>query len=588
MNAWKEKFQISTSCTLTEALKNQWIKDTEYQKWAAQYYKLPLLKDSFFEKYPPSADFLDKMHPIANASAIPFLEWNNILYVACLEPQEIPTDQKTVFFIVSFKNMESLWQNIKTPVKDFPLEEQEASSELLNLSVQKEQIKKNILKKKNSDDIEFKYIHPLKAVLLSLGDWTKILIRLMTTKKKKTKQPPPTVLSHSHKQSEKLKSSNKETLSPVKTPPLNKATSDLKKQPSIILNIDDKDSAQNLEKTKLTEQENFSGTLNKNDDFTQNLEKIKLTEKEENLSVTLNKDDDFTQNSEKIKSSPEREEEEKPILLNLNEESQSPSSIQKKNSENLEKDTVFTPIVLQGEEHENSNVLSEESSFQESNPSEVKKENIKDEPDPPPTPIALEEEIKNQNPQKPQDISEPDKDKILYHKKEDEKTSMHKESGSFVILDQNKATSLNQLSVLRRPLEETKKYVNSYILFVLKKDVFVPYKWSSHLKNQKKAPGSIQKPSIFRIVYMSKQAYFGHIAPTLTNNSFFNQWGFETLPKHILLIPFLDAEKQNVLGGYLGISETQSLPIKILSAVEQILKPLNSYYEDGSLLKKVS
>ena len=55
-----------------------------------------------------------------------------------------------------------------------------------------------------------------------------------------------------------------------------------------------------------------------------------------------------------------------------------------------------------------------------------------------------------------------------------------------------------------------------------------------------------------------------------------------------MLIPFLDTEKQNILGVYLGISETRTLPIRCLKAVEQIVQPLSTYYEDGSLLKKVS
>ena len=542
MNAWKEKFPLSTSCTLQEALKNQWIKETEYQEWAAQYYQLPILKDSFFEEYSSSADFLDKIQPIANPSAIPFLEWNNILYVACLEPQEIPTDQKTVLFIVSLKNMETLWKNIKPSVKDLTLQEQ-TTSELLDLSIQKEQIKKNILKKKNNDDIEFKHIHPLKAILLSLGDWFKILIHFITTEKQEVKQSPFMAFSHSHKKNKKLKPSKKTAEPAAQTPKkekhqipfLNKTVSTSKKETPIALDIDDKNS---------------------------------------------------TSHSNNIKTPAE--EEEKLIPLNLNKDSKKSALTQKQNPKDLEKDTALTSIALQDENHENLNTLPEDSDFYESRPSESKKENNKDERvDPPPTPIALDKESKNQPLQNPQEIPESN-DEALYHKEEDANTPMNKASNSFVILDQNKTSSLDQLSLLRRPLEETKKYVNSYILFVFKKDLFIPYKWSHHLKSQKKVPGTIKKPSIFRIVYTSKQAYFGHIAPILANNAFFNQWGFETLPKHILLIPFLDAKKQTVLGGYLGISEIKSLPIKILNAVEQILEPLNSHYEDGSLLKKVS
>lgn len=557
INAWKEKFPLPNPCTLTEALKNQWIKETEYQEWAAQYYKLPILKDSFFEKHPFSADFLDKAQPIAKPSAIPFLEWNNILYVACLEPQDIPTDQKTVFFIVSFKNMEALWQNIQPPVKNLTLQEQ-TSSEKLEISIQKDQkekSKKNILNKKNNDDIEFKYIHPLKAVFFSLGDVVKILINFMTTKKKKTKQPPPQMLSH--KKNKNLKTSKPTASFSVKTqkhqtPSTNKAFSALKKEPPIALDKNDKDSVQTSDK-------------------------IKTPVKEDPPSLALN--EDSTPQLDNIQ--PPAEEEERPTPLLNTENSQQPHT-QTKIPKPFEKEEAPTPIALEDEISDNP---AENSQLQRN--SSLESKNKDDKTTLSPAPIPLNTENKDQSLQDHQENSESIKDENLDNKPTNTETPVQI-SGSFEILDQKKATSLDQLSLLRRPLEETKKYVNSYILFIFKENLFIPYKWSPHLKAQKKAPGSIQKPSIFRIVYMSKQAYFGHIAPILANNSFFNQWGFETLPKHIMLIPFLDTKKQNVLGGYLGISDTRSLPIKILSAVEKILQPLNSHYEDGSLLKKVS
>ena len=104
---WKEKFQLSTSYTLREALEKQLINETEYQEWASKYYGLPILEDAFFEKHSLLENFMENIQNIANPSAIPCFEWNDILYVVCLEPQEIPIHQKTVFFITSVKNMDS-------------------------------------------------------------------------------------------------------------------------------------------------------------------------------------------------------------------------------------------------------------------------------------------------------------------------------------------------------------------------------------------------------------------------------------------------------------------------------------------------
>ena len=107
-----------------------------------------------------------------------------------------------------------------------------------------------------------------------------------------------------------------------------------------------------------------------------------------------------------------------------------------------------------------------------------------------------------------------------------EQRSETNKSRSFLMLDQKKSSALDQLSPLRQTLEKTKHYVNSYILFVFKTDSFIPCKWSPHLKAQKKAPGSIQKPSIFRIVSTKQTALFWTSCTGIGQQLFFQPMGF--------------------------------------------------------------
>jgi len=511
MAEWKEKFQIPPSCTLREALKNQLINEIEYQEWASRHYGLPVMRDEFFEQHPSDVKFLDKIKQknIANSSAIPCFEWNNILYVVCLEPQKINTDQKTVFFITSLKTMESLWKKIESSEKQIPSHAQtlSLSEEQNNTKSQKthkekpSDIKKKVdVQKLENDNIEFERISPLRAFMFTIIDLSKGFMNLIAPDQKiPTKRTKSRPVTFSNIDKNKIKKAHKNPVQTIIPKPI---TSEI---------------AENNQ-NKTTSPINRKSAV------------------ETTAPIDLNKEKPYTGGS----SDSAKEETPTPIALD-------------KEEKPFDTDTP---------------------------PAEQKK----------PT-LATLENTKNSDSGKSYKNSTQKEE--IPSSSMDEKTSQeygaHNTTNSFLILDQKKVTALDQLSPLRRTLEETKHYVNSYILFVFKRGSFIPYKWSSNLqKAEKRVPGAIQKPSIFRIVYVSKQPYFGHLAPVLANNSFFNQWGFETLPKHVVVIPFLDVEKQNVSGAYLGISSTRTLPVKCLHAIEQIVQPLSTYYQDGSLLQKVS
>ena len=127
---------------------------------------------------------------------------------------------------------------------------------------------------------------------------------------------------------------------------------------------------------------------------------------------------------------------------------------------------------------------------------------------------------------------------------------------------------------------------DSYILFTMDKQKFVPYQWSPHLKPKNNKAISIEKPSLFQICHRTKQPYFGFVAPIITNNAFFSNWGFQKLPQHVTLIPFLNYSKDRVLGGFLGILEEKTLSLRLLEIFQKKAKPLAFFFQNPDLLKK--
>ena len=161
------------------------------------------------------------------------------------------------------------------------------------------------------------------------------------------------------------------------------------------------------------------------------------------------------------------------------------------------------------------------------------------------------------------------------------------ESPTPLAVKESKINKTPPMSILRQQLEETRKHINSYILFLFKKGQFIPYKWSSDLDPKKKVLGTTKNPSIFRICYTSKMPYCGKMAPVINNNYFFEKWGFETLPVYVVMIPFLN-ENKKIMGGYLGISKEHIYSTNFLNFIEKLVKPFSTFYNEPRLLKKIA
>jgi|GEM_PF-4732257 len=96
------------------AFESELLHEQTYTDWASVAYELPVLKSEFFEMAWDKtlrATFQD-VFPWEK-DCFPVHKWEDVLYVACLEPQQIPVDAKVCFLIASPKAMMNAWESLE-------------------------------------------------------------------------------------------------------------------------------------------------------------------------------------------------------------------------------------------------------------------------------------------------------------------------------------------------------------------------------------------------------------------------------------------------------------------------------------------
>ena len=536
MTNWRDHFKISDEKTnLSLALKKNLIDETSYQKWASLYYKLPVLTDKWFEKK-LDENFWNPIKDKAewNSSLVPLCHWEDTLFIACLEPpQKLSLNQKTVFLLSSVDNLEVYWSRLNSSISR---EEKKTISEFKIKKDGKKSKKPSIPKAEpylfenedSSEDGVFKEDIEYLPVHW-IHKFKDFLSQLFFSPSSK----PASFRKHLSSRKPPLQKQNLQKTKEQKE----KSKKDSKPEPKLI----------SLKVEEANEKE------------------INESDKKEALDSKKLSDDSVEKISEDNK--------------NLNEEKLHESSSPQDTSPAKEEPDEKTILLL------DSNVDSV-SSIQEEKISDKQEKELKEE--------SLKE------------LSEDSEEKLPEEKLEkesSEKKQLDKQTQPFVLIDSQKTETEDQKtykkeaaeipppsekSSLRDILEKTKTHLDHYILFIFKDQKFEPVEWSSKLSPKKKVHGFVSSPSIFRICYKSKKPYFGHLAPILANNSFFENWGFNPPPNHVVLIPILDKTRSRILGGYLGISQTKTLSTNFLNLIQKLTHPLNKFFRDKNVLKKVS
>lgn len=119
--AWKEKFNIPSDSehSIAEILRSGFISEEDYLQWASETYQIPLLDHEFFKTVNNYRLVLDNPSPLWSETFFPILEWENTLFVVCLEPQEIELSKPHTFVLASLFRMETIWNKMeKTALPD--------------------------------------------------------------------------------------------------------------------------------------------------------------------------------------------------------------------------------------------------------------------------------------------------------------------------------------------------------------------------------------------------------------------------------------------------------------------------------------
>ena len=456
---WASHFNITEKTSLKEALKNQ-IPEKDYLRWASLHYQMPCFSEEYFHRQPPFKlwDTVKNWTDLWNSTLVPIEEWNNILYVGCLEPPHsfnIKQDKKIVFILAPLQQLENLWESLNSNIK------KENNTHKVTPASEKTQTSSSFQEKDNTS--------------LSQSQESPLL------KIKKTAQPSNVNnVSQKNTVHNSQKSVKKDTLSSLNH---SQTSHSIHTQNNDDFIIEDKSIMKN----------SFSLLRKSMNIFMQTSKKTHTTTVSKTLSPKNTK--------------------EKELNNNL--------PIENKKME-LTEDSKNTKA------HLSSLILT-----QNTNPM-----------------------IDNSNRPTPEQTQPPEK-----------------------IKKRTKPSSI------RIELEQTKKYVNSYILFVFKDKHFIPWKWSFDLKPQKQISVSIKHPSLFRIAYHSQKPYFGYVPPVAGNHEFFDQWGLP-LPEQVVFAPFTNDNKKTILGGYLGLLNKDQSSLEFLKTLLTVVQPLNKFYQDDVSIKK--
>lgn len=119
-------------------LRNDIVDEEAYVFWASTHYILPAIKPEFFSM---AVDFslIEKFSQVFqwNESCFPIYMWEDTLFVACLEPPQIESDQKICFVIGPFSAMEMAWtKHNGTPQTEFEAPQEQVVADLQPLPVE--------------------------------------------------------------------------------------------------------------------------------------------------------------------------------------------------------------------------------------------------------------------------------------------------------------------------------------------------------------------------------------------------------------------------------------------------------------------
>ena len=121
------------------------------------------------------------------------------------------------------------------------------------------------------------------------------------------------------------------------------------------------------------------------------------------------------------------------------------------------------------------------------------------------------------------------------------------------------------------PIEDTQEEKNIYddilkssselfdqnMILLVKNAILRPWRWDKSWTKQSSTQTMIilNKPSIFQIVYKTKQKYHGYVVVNDINDAFFKTWNEGRYPEHVTILPLI--KNKSIKGMLLGATSTK-------------------------------
>ncbi|MEO0335089.1 MAG: hypothetical protein AAF202_01760 [Pseudomonadota bacterium] len=110
---WTTQLSEGQSITFW-ALDHGKLRTQDYLYWAREHYKIPVIKDGYFRDNKTSSLY-HEMKSVANWSEemIPIAQWDNIIYIACVEPPEdVNWSFQVRYVLASARSLKTMWTKL--------------------------------------------------------------------------------------------------------------------------------------------------------------------------------------------------------------------------------------------------------------------------------------------------------------------------------------------------------------------------------------------------------------------------------------------------------------------------------------------
>ncbi len=542
----------------------QWAIDTKiiapdkFRNWASKYYGLPKLSSKFLNDK-IDRNLLKQYKSLIELQVIPIRKYEDILYAACIEPiKNLPVQEKVQFLIADAKFMKDTLEKIKYNLENTDTNTDEITNNKTDTIIKHTVVPpEGLITSGQTNSIDNGQKKIKAPQLLDIPEGLLIENESKTIRQiNKSDKPAPEQLDMealkkikplkedkifvSNKDVEKKKLNKK----PISIKPVKQTNKD-HSQP----NVDTEPVAlKAISKQKEHNKTNES-------DLNSKLSKLKKL-KPSKVSDTKTKGNDVI-SSEKLDQQSNVTSYKKIIDSNKSKKISldTPKGTEAKHQKTIETKPVLSPIDKKIDKVTNTNLGQNNKlpkTLKITKAPVLQKEVVDIKPDVSLKNRKVDEVVSTNLPETPDTVV---KRKELY-------TGVQK-----VVQKVNiDSCNVRNPDILKNALQKLDDTFNYKSLFIIKDNTLVPVCWDSSLKPIHTEPKiTLEKPSIFRVAFRTKDKYFGEIYKNKINDLYFDNWMLGKYPNQITVLALTDST--DTIGMFVGVRTISKITLQDLDMI---------------------